>query len=86
VRVQSPRPYDIITGHDDNGDTVSSDRPVGMSRNSARGDALADVGARVAWSKGFGRRPTSGGAPDRKRARAATTAMLSDCYRRFALS
>jgi hypothetical protein len=63
VRVQSGLPYNITTGRDDNGDTVSNDRPIGVRRNRGRGYALADVGARLAWSKGFGRRPTGGGTP-----------------------
>src|SRR5262249_27442445 len=39
VRVQSALPYNITTGRDDNGDTVSNDRPAGVTRNSARGRA-----------------------------------------------
>ena len=54
VRLQSALPYNITTGRDDNGDTVSNDRPAGVTRNSARGSAQIDVGLRVSWSVGFG--------------------------------
>jgi hypothetical protein len=54
LRVQSALPYNITTGHDDNGDTVSNDRPAGVTRNSARGGAQVDLGARLGWSIGFG--------------------------------
>src|SRR5262249_52083514 len=54
VRVQSALPYNITTGRDDNGDTISNDRPAGVTRNSARGAAQVDVGARLGWSIGFG--------------------------------
>lgn len=53
-RVQSPLPYNITTGRDDNGDTVSNDRPAGVTRNTGRGTALVDVSTRVAWKIGFG--------------------------------
>lgn len=51
---RSALPYDIATGHDDNGDTVLRDRPAGVTRNAGRGGAVADVSARVAWRQGFG--------------------------------
>ena len=54
VRVQSGLPYNITTGHDDNGDTVSNDRPAGVTRNTGRGTATVDLGARLSWSIGFG--------------------------------
>ncbi len=62
LRAQSALPYTITTGRDDNGDTISNDRPAGVTRNSARGRAQADVGARLSWSMGFGSRaaPPSG--------------------------
>jgi hypothetical protein len=53
-RVQSALPYNITTGRDDNGDTVSNDRPAGVTRNTGRGSAVVDVSSRVAWKKGFG--------------------------------
>jgi hypothetical protein len=60
VRLQSALPYDVTTGHDDNADTVSNDRPAGVTRNSRRGTAQADIGARLSWSLGFGTRAAGG--------------------------
>ena len=54
VRALSALPYNVITGHDNNGDTVSNDRPAGVARNSGRGGAQVDLGLRVSWSTGFG--------------------------------
>jgi hypothetical protein len=54
LRAQSALPYNITTGHDDNGDTVSNDRPAGVTRNAGRGSAQVDLGARLSWSIGFG--------------------------------
>jgi hypothetical protein len=54
LRASSGAPYDITTGRDDNGDGVSNDRPPGVGRNSGRGAALWDVGARLSWTKSFG--------------------------------
>ncbi|HXW06614.1 MAG TPA: TonB-dependent receptor [Vicinamibacterales bacterium] len=53
----SGTPYTITTGHDDNGDTVSNDRPAGVGRNAARTTARAELGMRLSWAFGFGRRP-----------------------------
>jgi len=54
LRVLSALPYNITTGRDDNGDTVSNDRPTGVARNSGRGGAQVDLGLRISWSTGFG--------------------------------
>ena len=61
----SALPYNITTGFDDNGDTVSNDRPAGVGRNSARGKGRWDVSARLGWSFGFGgvREPSGMGGP-----------------------
>ena len=58
IRAQSALPYNITTGRDDNGDTVSNDRPSGVGRNSGRGRKQIDLGARVSWTTGFGVRAT----------------------------
>jgi len=60
IRLQSALPYNITTGRDDNGDTISNDRPVGLGRNTGRGRAQADLGARLSWTMGFGVRPAGG--------------------------
>jgi hypothetical protein len=53
-RVQSALPYNITTGRDDNGDTISNDRPAGVTRNTGRGSTIVDLSARLAWRIGFG--------------------------------
>jgi hypothetical protein len=55
----SALPYNITTGFDDNGDSVSNDRPAGVGRNSARGKAQWNLGARLSWGFGFGKAPES---------------------------
>ena len=52
----SAPPYTITTGMDDNGDTVSNDRPSGIGRNSARAASRWDLGARLSYAFGFGDR------------------------------
>ncbi len=59
IRVQSALPYNITTGRDDNGDTISNDRPAGVTRNSARGRAQVDINARLSYAIGFGTRAAS---------------------------
>ena len=54
LRLQSAAPYNITTGLDDNGDTISNDRPAGVTRNSGRGRAQADLGIRFSRSMTFG--------------------------------
>jgi hypothetical protein len=58
----SAAPYTITTGRDDNGDTVSNDRPAGVGRNGARGSSRWDAGGRLSYTFGFGRRPGADGA------------------------
>ena len=43
----SAPPYNITTGHDDNNDTVSNDRPAGVGRNAARASTIAGTLAPV---------------------------------------
>ncbi|HET7217304.1 MAG TPA: carboxypeptidase regulatory-like domain-containing protein, partial [Vicinamibacterales bacterium] len=57
----SATPYTITTGHDDNGDTVSNDRPAGIGRNTARAADRWDVGARLSYTFGFGQRAGADG-------------------------
>ncbi len=61
-QAQSALPYNIITGFDDNGDTVVNDRPEGTGRNAARGAASWNLNLRLSRSFGFGpqRETTSG--------------------------
>jgi hypothetical protein len=65
---QSAAPYTITTGHDDNRDGVSNDRPAGIGRNSARGAARRDMNVRFSRGFGFGgvregQRGPGGGGP-----------------------
>lgn len=55
-------PYNITTGFDDNGDTVLTDRPAGVGRNSARGDSIYTLGGMFSYTLGLGRRGGEGGA------------------------
>jgi hypothetical protein len=52
--------YNITTGRDDNGDTVFTDRPAGVGRNSAVGQGSWDLAARLSYTFGFGERSAAG--------------------------
>ncbi len=43
----SARPYNVITGTDDNGDGFSRDRPAGVGRNSKRGSNFVNLDLRI---------------------------------------
>jgi hypothetical protein len=76
-RASSAPPYNITTGFDDNGDSVSNDRPVGVGRNSARGAAQWDASTRLSWGFGFGRpREQVGGTPRLVRIRGDSSDVL----------
>jgi hypothetical protein len=79
-RIQSALPYNITTGYDDNGDTISNDRPAGVTRNTGRGNTLIDVSARLTWKIGFGGPATAGsGGPQIRIVRAGSdTNVLGD--------
>jgi hypothetical protein len=51
LSLTSGRPYSLTTGSDDNQDTVASDRPRGVRRNSLQGPGAATLDVR--WSKEF---------------------------------
>jgi hypothetical protein len=63
VQATSALPYNITTGFDDNKDTVINDRPVGVTRNSARGVARWEIGSRLSWAKDFGPEQQPAGGP-----------------------
>jgi hypothetical protein len=50
----SALPYNVTTGFDNNGDSLSNDRPAGVSRNSARGASRWDLSTRLSWGFNFG--------------------------------
>src|SRR5204863_6487545 len=54
TQFQSAAPYTVITGLDNNGDSVTNDRPAGVGRNSERGSACWNVGGRLSRSFSFG--------------------------------
>jgi hypothetical protein len=49
-RLQSGVPYNLTTGGDDNGDAIFNDRPIGVARNSLRGDYTTQTDFRLAWT------------------------------------
>ncbi|MCP5117060.1 MAG: TonB-dependent receptor [bacterium] len=51
LRLRTGRPYDLTTGRDDNRDSLATDRPPGVPRNSLRGPGSATLDLR--WSKKF---------------------------------
>jgi hypothetical protein len=59
INAQSAAPYTITTGNDDNHDGVLNDRPEGVGRNTARGNATWNMNLRLTKSIGIG----GGGAP-----------------------
>ena len=62
TQAQSASPYTIITGIDNNRDTVVNDRPEGVGRNSSRGSATWNMNARLSRTFSFGPpRQTDGG-------------------------
>jgi hypothetical protein len=63
-RASSAPPFNITTGFDGNHDSVSNDRPAGVTRNSARGAPQWDASTRLSWGFGFGKpREPGGGGP-----------------------
>lgn len=68
MRAESAPPYTITTGRDDNGDTVFNDRPLGIGRNSARGEGEFRMDVRLTWQIGIGARstPAGGGAREQR--------------------
>ena len=60
--VMSGAPYTIRTGLDDNGDTVFTDRPYGVGRNTERGTWQHTVNVRLGWRPEFlGNAPAASG-------------------------
>jgi hypothetical protein len=56
----SALPYNVITGLDNNGDSVTNDRPAGVGRNSARGSATWNLNTRLGRTFSFGPPRTAG--------------------------
>lgn len=64
ARWQSAPPYNITAGADTNGDTVTNDRPSGVTRNAARGQGFWTADLHLGWNRGVegggGRGPRRG--------------------------
>jgi hypothetical protein len=56
LRAQSASPYNITTGLDENRDGQTNERPFGVRRNSARGEATANLDVGLVWEHSVGRR------------------------------
>jgi hypothetical protein len=52
-------PYNVTTGRDDNDDTVFTDRPAGVGRNSVTTPGMWDAAGRLTYAFGFGQKPQS---------------------------
>jgi outer membrane receptor for ferrienterochelin and colicin len=64
--VLSGAPYTVRTGFDDNGDTIFTDRPDGLGRNTERGTWRRNVDLRLGWRPSFlGTPQDTGGGRDR---------------------
>jgi hypothetical protein len=61
LNMGSAAPYTIRTGLDDNGDFIFNDRPIGVSRNTARGSGSFSLNLNLNYNWSFG--PPAGGPP-----------------------
>ncbi len=66
LSVVSGAPFDITTGFDNNGDTVATDRPPGVTRNTGRGPGTVQLDVRLAKTFNVGRLWGGGEATKRK--------------------
>ena len=57
-------PYTITTGHDDNGDGVTNDRPEGIPRYSMRGPHHTNVGFNISKAFSLGGSGSGGASPN----------------------
>ena len=65
MNANSGRPYNITTGLDDNGDTVTNDRPAGVKRNSGNGPGSFGMNLNLTKTinlKSAGKAPSTAGA------------------------
>jgi hypothetical protein len=62
-QVNSPLPYTITTGKDENSDTIFNDRPLGIKRNSERGTWQKQVDMSLSWTFGLFKRKDGAGIP-----------------------
>jgi hypothetical protein len=60
VSASTASPYNITTGLDNNGDLILNDRPIGGTRNSARGSGQWNVNANWSYTFTFGKSQAGG--------------------------
>jgi len=60
VSASTGSPYNITTGHDDNGDLILNDRPAGVGRNAGRGGGQWNVNANLSYNRTFGKTKSGG--------------------------
>jgi hypothetical protein len=70
----SASPYTIRTGIDDNGDLVFNDRPLGVGRNTERGEGIFNLSLNASYTIPLGKRPQAPAGP----AGGPTTIMAGD--------
>ncbi len=58
LRTQSGSPYNITTGLDENRDGQTNERPIGLVRNSGRGQPTTNLDLGIVWERSIGRRVT----------------------------
>ena len=56
LRAQSASPYNITTGLDENRDGQTNERPIGVARNSGRGQPTTNLDLGIVWERSIGRR------------------------------
>jgi hypothetical protein len=76
LMANSATPYNVTTGFDNNGDSLLNDRPLGVTRNTARGAGRVELSTRLSWGFGFGKAPENagGGGPQVRVVRADSNA------------
>jgi hypothetical protein len=65
LEADSASPYTLTTGQDENGDGLTGDRPVGVSRNSLRGAAATELDVRLSRTFEISALAGEGGDPTR---------------------
>jgi hypothetical protein len=61
MNYSSSPPYTIRTGIDDNGDLVFNDRPVGVGRNTERGEGVFNINMNASYTIPLGKRTPAAG-------------------------
>ena len=59
MNLSTAQPYTILTGTDDNGDLVFNDRPLGVGRNTERGEGSFALSVNASYTIPLGKRPAT---------------------------